>query len=383
MKRKWLARLFLLALAFFLVIVLINITGIFSGASTTYPARLGTLEVAFDAEGILIRREIVVASNRGGRVEFLVDDNTRVAKGTPIVRIDTSITPPQKGVSKYEDNLSQLLIDLDVLKARIRALEDELSYLVRENKFEEIDGVQKSLDHLYVIENSYLEPRLSLQPQTVTGEIVDKRYVIRSPIAGVVGLRVSPSDPLFAFENRLILRYDKLGKIEEGELKTEVAEGEGLFRMIDNRASFVVLVLKPEEFEYFRDLEGERIDAVINDISLRPVVEEIFETDEQSGVVLRFLETFEGDQDMREVKIRVIPRRFSGLVIKTNSIVAEGGRQGVYVMHSEDDFSFVPIRIKGISGDEAVIYSDYFYFGDDTEPTETVSLYDEIREGGR
>ena len=52
-------------------------------------------------------------------------------------------------------------------------------------------------------------------------------------------------------------------------------------------------------------------------------------------------------------------------------------------MHSEDDFSFVPIRIKGISGDEAVIYSDYFYFGDDTEPTETVSLYDEIREGGR
>ncbi len=383
MNRRFLTRIFLLALAVFLIVILINITGIFLGSSDTYPAQLGTIEVAFDTEGILIRREIVYSSSVGGSVEFLVDDNTRVAKGAPILRINPGVTPEDKPVSKYVDRLDSLMIDLDALQARIRALEDELSYLVRENKFDEIDGVKKNLDHLYVIQNSYDTPELTLEPVTATGETVGGRHVIRAPMAGIVGLRMSPSDPLFAFNNRMIINYKALGTPEEGDIPTDIAPSEGLFRIIDNRASFVVLVLDQKEFEMFRGLEGERINAVINEIPLRPVVEEIFETNEQNGVVLRFLETFEGDQDMRTVRIRVIPKRFSGLVIKTSSIVEEGNTQGVFVMHGENDFSFVPIRLKGVSGDEAVIYSDYFYVGDDAEPTETVSLYDEIKEVGR
>ncbi len=383
MKRRFLTRIFLLALAVFMVIVLVNITGIFSGSASTYPAQLGSIEVAYDVEGVLLRREIVVASNRGGSVEFLVDDNTRVAKGTPIVRINTGVTAREAPVSKYHNQLTTLLIDLPALKARIRSLEDELSYLVRESKFEELDAVQKNLDHLYVIENSYDTPQLTLQPTTIVGSTVNGLYEIRAPQAGVVGLRISPSDALFTYENRMILQYAKLGELEEGVIKTEVAGGEGLFRIIDNRASYVALILEGEKFEAFRGLEGERIDAVVDDVALRPVVEAVFETDEQNGVILRFMETFEGDQDIRKIKLRVIPKRFRGLVIKTSSIVAEDGGQGVYVMKSENDFVFVPIRIKGVSGEEAVIYSDYYYVGDDTEPTETVSLYDEIKEVGR
>lgn len=383
MKRRIFTRILLSALAVFLVVVLLNITGLFSGSSATYPAKLGTIEVSLEKTGFVVRREISVGAGRGGAVQFLVDDNTRVAKGTPVARITPSGDAATAPASPYANRLQELTIDFEALRSRIHSLEDELTYLVRENKFTEIDALEKRLDALYVIEGSYDSPVLTFQSASISGGTEEGQYIVRAPEAGVVGLRTSAADPLFDFDNRMLLQYGKLMNIEQGEIKSQVAAHEGLFRLIDNRSTFVVVLLSPEELDIFRSLRRQRINATINGEALRPVVEEVFESPEQQGVVLRFLETFEGDQDLRKLQINVIPKRFTGLVIKTSSIVEVGNVQGVYVMRGENDFVFMPIQIKGISGEQAVIESDYFLVGEEQEMTDTVSLYDEIREVGR
>lgn len=129
-------------------------------------------------------------------------------------------------------------------------------------------------------------------------------------------------------------------------------------------------------------IPGQRIDVQINGQQIRPVVSNIFKHGKEYGIKLTVLEEYSNDYNDRLTTITVTPKKLEGLAIKTSSLIEQDKVMGVYVLKKGYREEFVPVKVLGIFGNEAIIASDNFLMMDGNESiiVSTVNLYDEIVE---
>ena len=76
---------------------------------TTQVLENGTLEVSCEAEGYIIKDEAVCTAEETGTIEYKVDENTVVKKGTTVVSIEAADTDKESEIKgKYQKVLGGL-----------------------------------------------------------------------------------------------------------------------------------------------------------------------------------------------------------------------------------------------------------------------------------
>lgn len=387
MRNKILSTLLIASAVVILFALFLNTLGLFEQNLKTYPAKIEKLKVELDKSAYIFRDEMIFGALDDGDVEYFVEEGERVYAGQLIAQLTPSSVPEQR--DKEGNKLSyvleppeELMINIEGIRSNIRSLEDELSYLIKQNKYDEIEDVRQRLSSLYLIQSAFKDDKgLSINAPLIKSGFENGRYVYYAVRPGLIGLETSLYDQLFRPNNMHLINYSKLGEIPSSEFLRQVHKGQGFVRVVDNKESFLAVGLTEAELAFFQ--EGSPCTLLIDGVKVTAENYQMLRTEQQTGMLFRIFEDYPGMTSHRRVDVQLIPEETEGILVKTKSIIEQDGQPGVYILKNNGNKVFLPIKIKGRVGDEVVIYSDYFTLNkgeNANESIETVNLYDEIVE---
>lgn len=379
MMKPFLGRLIMLVIVAVLVLIVLNQIGLFKPQMTSYPAEIKLLKNEFVTDAVIFRDEALVMSSEGGDVTFMVEDGERVPQGTLIA----TVTPADSDQTYQPITLSDdWLIDMEMIEKEYTAAQDQLAYLVKESRLSEVDPVKAQLDQLLTIRNAFQKSN-GLIPQEIalsSEKGSDGKIYITAPHGGIVGYTIAEDDLLYNPFNIPLIDYNKYQIKQEGQIIRRVLANQPFIRLVSNRETYLVIRVDETTLKQFSI--GRRIDVDINGQTIRPVVSNIFKHGKEFGVQLTVLEEYTNDYNDRITRVTVIPQQLEGLAIKTSSLVEQDKVMGVYVLKKGYRSEFVPVKVLGLFGNEAIIASDNFLVskGSESVIVPTVNLYDEILE---
>lgn len=379
MMKPFLGRLIMLVIVAVLVLIVLNQIGLFKPQMTSYPAEIKLLKNEFVTDAVIFRDEALVMSSEGGDVTFMVEDGERVPQGTLIA----TVTPADSDQTYQPITLSDdWLIDMEMIEKEYTAAQDQLAYLVKESRLSEVDPVKAQLDQLLTIRNAFQKSN-GLIPQEIalsSEKGSDGKIYITAPHGGIVGYTIAEDDLLYNPFNIPLIDYNKYQIKQEGQIIRRVLANQPFIRLVSNRETYLVIRVDETTLKQFSI--GRRIDVDINGQTIRPVVSNIFKHGKEFGVQLTVLEEYTNDYNDRITRVTVIPQQLEGLAIKTSSLVEQDKVMGVYVLKKGYRSEFVPVKVLGLFGNEAIIASDNFLVSEGSESVivPTVNLYDEILE---
>ena len=379
MTKPFFGRLVMFLIVAVLVVIVLNQIGLFNPQLDSYPAEIKLLKSEFVTDAIIFRNEVLVSSNRAGDVSFAVEDGERVPQGTVIA----TVTPTETDQTYQAFELSRdWLVDMEAIEQEYSSAQDQLAYFVKENRLSEVEQVKSQLDQILVIRNAYQQSRgFAPQESAISTKVGrDGKIQIEAPHGGIVAYTVAEDDLLFNPFNIPLIDYNKYTVKQEGEIVRRVLAKQPFIRLVQNRESY--LLIRVDEAMMNQFIPGQRIDVQINGQQIRPVVSNIFKHGKEYGIKLTVLEEYSNDYNDRLTTITVTPKKLEGLAIKTSSLIEQDKVMGVYVLKKGYREEFVPVKVLGIFGNEAIIASDNFLMMDGNESiiVSTVNLYDEIVE---
>ena len=387
MRNRVLSTLLITSVVVVLLAFFLNTLGLFEQNLKTYPATIQKLKVELDKDAFVFRDEIILGAYEDGELEYFVEEGQRVYVGQPIARLTPSSLPEEfdssgDKISYTLDPSEDLMINIEGIRSNIRSLEDELSYLVKQNKYDEIEDVRQRLSSLYLIQSAYKDGQgLSTTKPLIKPNFENGRYTYFAPMPGLIGLESSIYDQLFNLDNIHLINYSKLKDIPSSSFLTQVHKNQGFIRIVDNKESFIAVELTEVELSFF--VEGGLCTIIIDGNRISAENFQTLRTEQQSGMLFRIFEDYPTMTSQRKINVKLIPEETEGILVKTKSILEQDGQPGVYILKNNGRKVFLPIKIKGHVGEEVVIYSDYFTLNSGenaNESIETVNLYDEIVE---
>lgn len=384
MKKKFINTLIMMIAVVVLLSLFLKTLGIFDENYKTYPATIQKIKMVIDTKGYVFRDETLIGAVEDGEIEYLVEEGERVFVGQALAKLTPVKASLEDEEAKKEEPLDfgDFMIDVEGIRSNIRSLEDELSYLAKQNKYSEIEDVQQRLSSLYLLQSSFGDGNgLRKNAPVIKASKEGTKYIYYANTPGLIGLEQSHYDQLFHIRNMHLVDYSKLEQIGSSEFLRNVSKGDSFLRIIDNKESYIVVKLTEAELAMFE--VGRLCTIEIGNVSFKAENYQAMRTEQQNGMIFRVFEDYPGMTSFREVDLKLIAEETEGIHILTKSIVDVDGQPGVYILKKNGKKEFVPIKIKGHIGEEAVIYSDYFTInrGDGiNESIETVNLYDEIVE---
>lgn len=378
MNRVFLGRLVAIVIVIVLIVVVLNQIGLFKSQVDSYPAEIRLLKTEIETDAIIFRNEFLIASQQAGEVSFAIEDGQRVPKGTLIATVT-----PKATEQTYEPFALKpdWLVDMTKIEQEYTSAQDQLAYYVKENRLTDVDIVKQQLEQLLVVRTAYQKnqgfvPQKSSLASSTSGGAVQ----VYSPSGGIVAYTMAEDDNLFNPINMSLIDYDKYKVGQDGHIVRTVLANQPFMRIVQNRESYLLIRCDEPTMEQF--VIGRRVDVIINGVNIRPVVTNIFKSNDDYGIQLTALEEYPNDYNDRMSHVTVIPQQMEGLAIKTSSLIEKDKVLGVYVLKKGYRSVFVPVQVLANFGDEAIIASDNFLtmVGDESVVTNTVNLYDEIVE---
>lgn len=378
--KKFLSRVALVLFVLVLIALVLNQLGVFKADIKSYPAQIKMLKNEYSMDAYLFRNEYILAADQGGDVTFLIEDGERVPKGTVVA----TVTPRATERTFTPFSLKpEWVIDIETIRSEYKKVQDQLSFFIKENKLSDAEETEKQLGYLAEVRNAFERFNGLAINEPVIHAVLDGsgKVQITAPHSGIVAYSSAYDDPLFHPNNIALLNYTNYTKTEQSQIMRTVLPEQPFIRIIDNRESYLVVFCDEKTMKQFSF--GRRVDVFINGEEIRPYVSMIFKAGEQYGICLTVLEVFKNDYNDRTTTITVTPQKLEGLAIKTTSLIEQDKTLGVYVLKKGYRKEFMPVKVLGTFGEEAIIASDYFTTTDTNglqTRIDTVDLYDEIVE---
>lgn len=160
------------------------------------------------------------------------------------------------------------------------------------------------------------------------------------------------------------------------ECETEVAAGDCIFKIVDNRTWYLCAWLAEDEADGFA--AGNTVTVDFNDgTKLKMKLISLTAEGKSSKLVLSCDRYYEFFDKYRTKKCKLIRSDRSGILIETRSIAEVDGQKGVYVKDKFGSYNFTPISILAQDDETAVVEQNYYYDADG-RTVATVQGYEEI-----
>ena len=302
-----------LLLLYIIVEVLPEVTDIFETTQTLEP---GTLRIAYETTGYLIKDESVGIAPESGDIQYLVAVGTAVKKGYPIV----SVTPD--GESNQDARFGEYM--------------------------DKLDGY----------------------------EGLSEEY--NSPISGVFSLTVDGYEDYFTPDKMDKIKRETVESLSYKSANLErssVIEGEPIYKVSNDDNWYVLCWVDKETAESYS--EGRAVSLELPEGTVDASVHSVREDGDDYRVIFYLNVYYEAFCESRAVDMSIVTSDNEGLLVDNKCIVEKNGQQGVYVVDKNGDYVFTRISVISTEGEQSVI-EDATFVDEEGNQVYTVDVYDEV-----
>ena len=311
------------------------------------------VELKINTKGLFLREEYLINLDTEGEVEFLVDDNNKIANGDTLALINTDKTK------------------IDTNKEEVDKLNQELE-LLKENLDKSVSDIQKK-----VIQNNINEKENQIEILKKLGG--EYSHEIKAPSSGIVSYEYDNNEDKYTLET--------INNIEKEDIENEINNyigigindnnikyDEPIIRIIKPNSDYLMISVSEEENELIKDKNT----ITIKNENMN-IVCEIDETYKKQDYYIYKLK-IRGENiqiyDTRVSEFDIIYKKGDSIKIDKDCIVEEKGKIGVYKVDSETNKTYF-VEIKGkIYEDEEYMYVDYQ--DNILKGIDSIDIYDEI-----
>lgn len=302
-----------LLLLYIIVEVLPEVTDIFETTQTLEP---GTLRIAYETTGYLIKDESVGIAPESGDIQYLVAVGTAVKKGYPIV----SVTPD--GESNQDARFGEYM-----------------------NKLDGYEGLSEEYN---------------------------------SPISGVFSLTVDGYEDYFTQDKMDKIKRETVESLSYKSANLErssVIEGEPIYKVSNDDNWYVLCWVDKETAESYS--EGRAVSLELPEGTVDASVHSVREDGDDYRVIFYLNVYYEAFCESRAVDMSIVTSDNEGLLVDNKCIVEKNGQQGVYVVDKNGDYVFTRISVISTDGEQSVI-EDATFVDEEGNQVYTVDVYDEV-----
>lgn len=376
-----------------------------SNAKTVLPEK-GTLIEKISTHGFVIKHETVVRSNSSGELEFSSTEGERVAAGVEIANInslnDTSslkqellqIEESISALEKSEKETKLIVNEKEKIQELQKTLIDELQNVIASSKFDEVyllksqlavyDEKDKDISFATTLVGQSIE-NLKSKRDSINSEIRNNHIKYYSSYGGIISYKIDGYEEIYLpkdFEN---YTYDKLvfKELEDSELKSTVAVGEPIFKIIDNLEWYIAIKIDDlKQINAFNVGDTIKITIKEDKQELKGKIVSINLSENKGVIVTKFNAMLHNFYNMRFAEVSVIKYKKEGYKIPTKSIVDKDSIKGVYIKDKSGIVKFRPINIIGEDDNYTYVdigdnYGNIVIKGQE-QPMKTITLFDEI-----
>lgn len=313
-KKKLRLILPLLIIVIALCVIIYVLPKVSDSMTKTVIAEYGTIEKTDEMTCYFVRDERVYAPKESGEIDYLIDEGTKVRKGTKIADIKQS-EAGEKGYSEEIEKLGEKLKETSSCKAKIN---------------------------------------------------------------GVVSYKIDGNEAIMSTSRIKSIGYNDVKNMEnsfEDLSRNQVVAGEPIYKIYKNEKWYILFWTDKKTAENYTKGMSVRIRLPEGDV--RAVVAGKKKQGDLYRVKLRSNRYYEGLSDTRVADATVVTASCSGLIIENSCICEEEGQKGVMVRSKTGEYVFTPINILLADEKQSVVSSDKYYDEEGNEHF-TINIYDEM-----
>lgn len=378
-----------------LVIVYLGKVGIttLANKNKTTVVTYGSISIAFDTKGYVIKNEIMINAPFVGKIKKLVPSGEKVPKGTPIVEVYSADF--DEGKLHQLDEVNRELKDQDInipfysdvqkLDELIKKEEQNYQNAIQQNN-SAADKIQKRIESLKAKKEEILKKGpLVLQKIENLKEQKDylEKYVdtnvvtINAPDSGIVSYYFDGSERTLHEKGMFNLNPIQLENLnfQSKEITTEVKGDYPFAKIVDNLEWYLALVLDEKQQELLK--EGSILRILIDNYSreLRGKVIKTYKGDDKLYIgIIEMIDEYPDFYKTSKVDTKVKVKEYNGFKVPLSSIVRKEGKEGVFVIKNGKVSTFKEVIIKATDDKYAIVES--------ADKTSGLKVYDEIALNG-
>lgn len=375
MRRKRVTgRFYIFLLALLVIAFLIARPFIFSGSRETV-IMMANSPITQKQDCVLIRDEVLTASDSTARVEYIATENSLVEAGDTIANLYTTgysesllenLETTRQSIQAYHKELLANIVDSDLerLDGVVNTIALEFKNLITNKTTGNLQTITEQLETAMVNRQEYLRQnkrednrltKLYEEENTRLASIQSWRRVSNAETSGVVSFYID------GYEGDLT--SDTLSALTIADVRTVLAGGDlentsatrnnGIYRIVDQDHWYVAILISDDTWtptvgqDYFLQLEG------FDDLSFTAAVTSV---QKQDGVVLAVFEVNDpiGPLIYARTGRAQFSTTLSGLAVRADALWNENGQIGVWV-YDVPGGTFVPVEVLSTDGDIAII----------------------------
>lgn len=229
--------------------------------------KLGSVDSAKKADGVIIRSEKVFTAPSSGAVKYSVPESEKIRSGTVVCSISNAqeVAKIQENVDSLNNDImkmQQSRVDISEHTEEVKKLESQIKDITDVNTFAFASGdftnvydLKYSVDNkittrnqLLLTENTGSLTDLVGQRNTEIDRINSNTKQITSDVGGILCYNIDGSEAIFTAENIPKLTEDQVKKsIQGSEIKANVAANDPVFKVITSNEWYIASYI-PDEY---------------------------------------------------------------------------------------------------------------------------------------
>ncbi len=341
----------------------VNITKVLKPAVETQMVQHGEMEKAFSFDGIILRDETLVKSNKSGVLEAEVSENEMVRKGKHIAsvyedsideNVKKKLTEINERISEIESTLSSdenTYADNYRIESAMDAKVSELMLAYENRDVSKLVSIKNEIGLLNDKKNAVMGDKaysekmlaqLKNEKSEYEKSLSSDKDDLYSPIPGIFSTKIDGYEEIISLDAADKLTPEDFDAIK----KTKAADSKKVAcKIIDSFEWAVAVTVTENELANLKTGDvvslrmqdsNEEVEAKITYIS----------TPDKGKYVLVATSDVSCDWSLGErfVKLDFVKNKYSGLKIPTSAIRVQGNKTGVFVL-TDDIVKFKPVNI--------------------------------------
>lgn len=229
----------------------------------------------------------------------------------------------------------------------------------------------------------YYEEGTKVRRYTTIMKVGSKPYI--EPSAGTISYY---SDGLESYFDPQKLSSVKRSEVENMNSTVEnlVAEtavtDQPLYKTIRGNTWNIIFWADKESMVKYN--KGNSVSVILGDTKISATISEIIHQVDEYMVVLETNQYYRDYTSVREIEAEIVTMEEQGLRLNAQSLVSIDGQAGVYVKELNGEYTFTPVKIYTLSGEDVLVARDSYTenTANGAQRVDTVSIYDEILTNG-
>jgi putative membrane fusion protein len=294
-----------------------------------YSAEKGFIYNAQIFDGIILRNETVINSEKDGRISFFVPEGDKINIGSLVCSIDTNgdfTNEIQKNINYINNKLAYSNNCNNHISIKKSLYTYAINY--NNNDFKSIYKLKTTLKDnlLNITQSMYINNSVDIKSllkdkKLLESQISSNVNLINAIKSGVISYKIDGYEKfdIDSLDCKTLFKYE--GEEIYTAKEDKVQQKKPLFKIIDNDKWYIVANMNKSLLEYIQDKQHLRINIIDKDTVVNTKIAKVIDDNKEKYILLEIDRYFNQYLSNRQVKFEVVYDEYRGIKIPQDSII--------------------------------------------------------------